>query len=111
MPETSSLTSWIEEREAIRLRRAAGEEAPWTQDSILAEWSFCNARREDDRVTSWIAENWRERHAYNPDLWFATVVARFVNWPDTLAELGWPLPWISEDFKARLGARQQRRCH
>lgn len=43
--------SFAQEREAIRLRRAAGEGAPWTRDPIMADWSFCNVRREDDRVT------------------------------------------------------------
>jgi 5-hmdU DNA kinase-like protein len=88
---------WIEEREAIRLRRA--EPRPWTQDPILAEWSFCNVRREHDRVTRWIATNWREPHADDPDLWFGMAVARFVNWPDTLAELGWPVPWDLAHFE------------
>ena len=73
---------FIFEREEIRLRRAKGEPGPWTDDPILREWSFTNIRREDDRVTKWIAANWRKPHADDPDLWFAMVVARLVNWPD-----------------------------
>ena len=30
------------------------------------------------------------------DLWFAMVIARFVNLPDTLAALGYPVPWDPE---------------
>jgi hypothetical protein len=106
--DTSPLAYFIEERNAIYLRRAAGEPAPWTKDPILQEWSFCNVRREDDRVTRWIAANWREPFADNPDLWFAMVVARFVNWPATLAEIGFPLPWNREHFLAVMAARAAR---
>ena len=99
---------FIGERERIRIRRANGDPPPWTDDPILREWSFCNVRREDDRVTRWIAENWRTPHAADPDLMFVLVIARFVNWPDTLAELGYPVPWDPEHFLAVLSARKQR---
>jgi hypothetical protein len=103
------LLYWIKEREAIRLRRAAGAPPPWTDDRILQAWSFCNVRREDDRVTRWIAKNWREPNAGDPDLWFAMCVARFVNWPHTLVELGYPVPWDRERFVAVITARMARK--
>ena len=89
----NQFVQFIRVREAIRLRRAAGAPPPWTDNQILREWSFCNVRREEDRVTRWIAERWRNPHADDPDLWFAMAVARFVNWPDALAEIGYPVPW------------------
>jgi len=73
------LVAWISEREAIRVRREAGQPKPWTDDPILQEGRFCNIRRENDRVTCWIAQNWREPHADDPELWFAMAVARLVN--------------------------------
>ena len=79
--QVTPLLYFIGERERIRIRRANGEPPPWTDDPILREWSFCNVRREDDRVTRWIAEDWRVPHVDDPDLWFAMVIARFVNWP------------------------------
>ena len=102
---TDSLMYFIAERESIRRRRATGAPPPWTDDPILREWSFCNVRREDDRVTRWIAVNWRQPH---PDLWFAMVVARFINWPETLAEIGFPVPWDRERFLAMMAARKER---
>jgi alpha-glutamyl/putrescinyl thymine pyrophosphorylase clade 1 len=96
--DTTQLLYWIRERQAIRIRRANGEPRPWTQDEILQTWRFCNVRREDDRTTRWISEHWREPHATDLDLWFAMTVARFVNWPDTLAELGFPVPWEPDHF-------------
>jgi alpha-glutamyl/putrescinyl thymine pyrophosphorylase clade 1 len=103
--DTTRLLYWIREREAIRLRRAAGQSRSWTDDPILATWSFTNVRREYDYVTTWIRENWREPHAADQDLFFAMAVARLVNWPDSLAAIGFPLPWNRERFTAALQAR------
>jgi hypothetical protein len=105
---TEKLLYWIAEREQIRIRRASGAPRPWTDDPILAEWSFCNVRREDDRVTRWIATNWRQPHADDPDLWLAMAVARQVNLPDTLAEIGFPLPWVPERFLRVMADRESR---
>jgi hypothetical protein len=104
--DTSSLLYWISEREAIRIRRANGEPPPWTDDKILQQCSFCNVRREADRTTRWIADNWRARRADDPDLWFAMAVARFVNFPDTLAALGYPVPWDPEHFLKVMSGRK-----
>jgi hypothetical protein len=102
----AQLLYWIAEREQIRIRRDGGAPRPWTSDAILAEWSFCQIRREDDRVTKWIATNWREPHADDPDLWFSMAVARLVNLPDALAEIGFPLPWIPERFLRVMADRE-----
>jgi hypothetical protein len=101
--------AFIGEREAIRLRRADGEAWPWTDDPILREWRFCNIRREDDKVTKWLTENWREPNADDVDLWFAMTVARLVNWPDTLNEIGFPVPWSADHFLEVMKAREARR--
>lgn len=42
---------WIFEREAVRLRKEAGEKHPWSIDQIFNLYHFCNVRREDDRGT------------------------------------------------------------
>ena len=86
--------AFVHEREEIRFRRTSGQVLmPFTEDPILQTYKFCNIRREDDRTTVWIRENWREPHRDDPDLFFAMVVARFVNKPTTLAEIGYPVPW------------------
>jgi alpha-glutamyl/putrescinyl thymine pyrophosphorylase clade 1 len=99
---------WITEREAIRKRRAAGQPAPWTTDPILAAYRFCNVWREDDAVTSHIGWTWRDPYRDDPHLWFAMTVARLINWPDTLDELGYPVPWDREHFRRVLCSRMQR---
>lgn len=81
---------FIRAREAVRVARETGKTKPWTRDPILQRYRFCNVRREDDTVTRWIADNWREPYR-NEDLWFMMAVARWVNWPDTLEEIAGPV--------------------
>ena len=101
-----SFTAFIVARHQIYLNRQAGKEKPWTEDPILQQYRFCNVYRELDTVTQWISENWRDPNADHPDLWFAMSVARWVNWPDTLAEIGFPLPWNPKKF---IGALEKRK--
>lgn len=44
------------ERQAIFHRRARGQEAPWTEDPILARFKFCNAYRASDRVSQYLIQ-------------------------------------------------------
>jgi hypothetical protein len=94
------------ERYRIRLKRVAGEPKPWTDDPILLRYRFCNVYREHDTVTDWIRVHWREPQAENPDLWFALAVARLINWPDTLQEIGFPVPWKPARFLKVMAKRQ-----
>jgi hypothetical protein len=98
----------MKERHAIHQRRLQGLPRPWTDDPILHEWRFCNIYRELDRVTEWITKHWRTPYQDHPDLLFAMTVARLVNWPDTLEELGIPLPWDATHFKSILTERANR---
>lgn len=94
-----TLVYWIRERENIRLLKEAGAPRPWTSDPILAAWRFCNVDRCDDTVTRWIFANIIAKHATSPTtLWFNLVIARLVNWPDTLAKLGYYDVWQPEHF-------------
>jgi hypothetical protein len=104
----SRLLHFITERHEIYRRKRRGEPRPWTRDGILRDWRFCNVYRELDTVTEWIAENWRAPNSEHPDLWFAMCVARWINWPDTLAEIGYPLPWQPARVLAVLKARAAR---
>ena len=92
MNPTARVANWINERERIRIRKEAGEVKPWTHDPIFQQYRFCNIRREDDIVTRWIKDNWR-CYAAAPNLWFAMCLSRQINWPATLAEIGFPHHW------------------
>jgi hypothetical protein len=90
MKRLEDLFAFMKERYSITQKKNAGEPKPWTSDEVLQKYRFCNINREDDTVTRWIAKNWRKPNAADPHLWFAMVVARFINWPDTLAEIEYP---------------------
>lgn len=86
---------FVNERENIRRKKERGDKRPWTSDPVLHEFSFCNVRRADDRVTQWIGDwvmNWREK-----DRWFACAVARWFNEPSTLEKL--PIRWDPVAYK------------
>ena len=85
------------ERHNIFIKKEINNEPyPWSTDPILTEYSFCNVYRELDKVTIWIRENWREPYADHRNLPFAMAVARQINWPDTLEEIGFPDIWEPE---------------
>lgn len=93
-----ALRHWVREREAVRVKKDRGEPAPWTDDPIIGKYRFCNVRREDDRVTMWVRDNIREPYADHPQLWFMLAIARWINWPDALAELiATPGAWPSDE--------------
>jgi len=88
------------ERHNIFIRKEINNEPyPWSDDAILTDYSFCNVYRELDRVTIWIRENWREPYADHRNLPFAMAVARQINWPDTLEEIGFPEEWRPQHVK------------
>ena len=107
-PKTD-FNNYMIERHSIYERRAEGQPYPWTEDPILKEYSFCNVYRELDRVTIWIRENWREPYADHPNLPFAMAMARQINWPDTLEEIGFPEHWNPERIKAIMQGRLNRK--
>jgi hypothetical protein len=81
------LAYWIEEREWVRRSKEQDCPKPWSDDAIFQTTYFCNVRREDDRVTRWIRTHWSPDALGWDDYEYAMVVARFLNWPDTLHRL------------------------
>lgn len=104
----NELADFIVERYNIFIARAEEKPKPWTEDAILQQYRFCNVYRELDTVTQWIADEWRTPNWQDPDLWFAMAVARWVNWPDTLNEIGYPVPWDPDHFVERVYDRKTR---
>ncbi len=86
-PRLDEFAAYMKERHRVYLRREAGEKAPWTNDPIIRDGRFCNVFRELDTVTIWVRKNIREAFAHHPDLWFMLCIARYINWPQTLALL------------------------
>lgn len=76
---------FVNERENVRIRRAAGNLPPWTMDQILRDHHFCNIRREDDRGTKAIRKvvtDWDVEEI--ADLPWVYTAARLFNHPITL---------------------------
>lgn len=112
MKHLEDLLFWITEREKIRKLKESGAPRPWTQDPILDKYRFCNVFREDDVVTKWIHENWLNPHRDESSVYFAMVLARMVNYPDTLKEIGYPHAWNGDTqnrFIRVFGERRERR--
>lgn len=94
---TERLAYWINERESIRVKKEGGLPKPWSDDPVFQTVYFCNVHREDDRVTRWIAENWRQYYPH-PNYELAMVMARFINKPSSLLYLGFPEEWDKEEY-------------
>ena len=101
-----ALNEFIVERECIRVKKESGQPWPWTENPIFREYKFCNVRRQDDKTTRWIHNNWSLPHADDPDLWFALVIARrALNWPASMEALGYPVPWNPHNFLSVMNKR------
>jgi hypothetical protein len=87
------LAHWINERYKIFLKREAGDEKPWTDDPVLRKVRFTNVHRENDRVTRWIKDNWRQPYHDHPNIVLGMVLARMVNRPETLQIIRFPTVW------------------
>lgn len=105
-PLLDTFVWYLNERWSIHQKRLKGLPPPWTDDSALQKYRFCQVRREDDRVTRWIHENWLRPHADDPDLWHAIYIARIYR-PEALTIIGWPEPWGLR----RKGALQRARAY
>lgn len=104
--ERFKLNWFINERENVRILKESGDPKPWTNDPVLQQYRFCNVNRNDDTVSKWIYENWIRDNERHPNLPRAILLARLINWPDTLAELGfphvWDPKWVTSVVRSRL---------
>jgi hypothetical protein len=102
----ATLRYWMAEREHIRQLKDVGAAKPWTDDIVLQNYRFCNVHREDDTVTRWLKANWRDPYDGHTNMVGAMAMARLVNWPDTLHELGFPEVWDKDRFVNVIAARR-----
>jgi hypothetical protein len=83
-PLVKELVYWITERENMRVRKEAGGKWPHSTDPVMANNRYTNVRREDDKVTKWLADNWRYPRA---DLTKWMCLARMVNYTPSMEEI------------------------
>lgn len=82
------LLYWIKERYNILQLRRSNFHKPWSDDPVFQTVYFCNVHRENDRVTKWIRKFYSP-HVNDAMFEYNIVLARFLNWPDTLQEVGY----------------------
>lgn len=104
---TQHFFKFVAERQTIWRRRQKSP-FPWTQDPILLQHRFSNIFRELDKTSIWIRINWREPYATHRMLPFALALARRLNWPPTLMELGFPKRWNPVKFYDDMRNRKSR---
>lgn len=99
----SDFVAFIIKREQARLVKE-GKGKPLNPDPIIAQYRFCNVRRNDDRVTKWIHKNLMEPLSEHPNLWFFLVIARIFNNPQTLAafSLNEYIAWRPAQWRKKL---------
>lgn len=78
------LLYWMKERNVVRKAKEAGLSRPWTDDTILQGYRFCNVRRMDDKVSQWLLKNWYDPHFDHPNMLAACCIARHFNKPEVL---------------------------
>ena len=92
------VVEFVGQRELARKNHAAGAKRPYCTDPIINTYRFCNVRREDDKVTRWIKKHWRDPYQGHPNMAGAMLLARLINWPPTLAAIGFPEVWRPGDI-------------
>jgi hypothetical protein len=100
----SDLAYWIVERDLMRERKEYPDnprpewKCGWSDDPHMGLIRYCNVRREDDKVTRWLAKHWRPQHN---SMWELTL-ARMLNHIPTL-EICLPLLQWQDPLKGVLG--------
>lgn len=95
---------WMEERELIRQRRAAGQPAPWTDDAVLRDNYFTNVMREYDRGSVWVQEHITDQYAQHRALPVMLGLARWLGHTPALEAVQraglWPIHGTREELVA-----------
>jgi 5-hmdU DNA kinase, helical domain len=108
-PELETLVYWVIEREAMRRRREAGRALPLSTDNLLANYRFCNANVQDDRVSRAIFDTFTKPYADHPGLIVALSVCRMTNAPEVFeAVRDCLVPFDAERFVAVMTDRAAR---
>ena len=94
--------TFMRKREALRLKKEAGEPWPWTDDDILNTYKFTNVKREHDRTTRWMREHWTGPNEGRPpeEIIFNCALFRYFGTSEFAAALGWQTSWRPEELIA-----------
>lgn len=99
----SRFFAFMTEREAIRLRKEAGQPWPWTQDPILQKYKFTNVHREHDATSRALISEFYEAH-YHDDreiILLNCAIARYFGTIEFMRAIGWQTAFRPEFLKKR----------
>ena len=85
-------------REALRLKKQSGAPWPWSDDPILNTYKFTNVKREHDRTTRWMRDNWTRPYEHRPagEIVFNCALFRYFGTIEFAEAIGWRHVWESE---------------
>ncbi|BEP34281.1 hypothetical protein GmRootV59_12550 [Variovorax sp. V59] len=106
--ELAILVRWMTERDWIRAKKAQGLPRPWTDDALLRDFRWCNVRRMDDRVSVALLDRWYVPDCDQQTALVAALLARLVNWPDSLLAITGGRTFGLADLPGARGALAQR---
>jgi hypothetical protein len=101
------LLYWIQTRNQIRLKKELGLAKPWSDDVTFQTTYFCNVRREHDTVTKFI-RNYYSSEVSSPWFLYNIIFSRFINWPDTLNDIGFLRSHDPDNLIQELGSLAER---
>jgi len=107
----------MKERESIRFLKEAGSPWPWTQDEILRTYKFTNVKREHDRTTRWMRDNWTKPNAnrHSAEILFNCALFRYFGTTEFAQAIGWQTEFgsaavrsdIKQIARERLSSKQR----
>jgi hypothetical protein len=98
--QVGAFYAFMQEREAIRLRKEAGLPRPWTDDPILSKYKFTNVKRDHDRTTTVLREEFYPKKAWGQwtrhelqTLFLNCAIARYFGTYEFCLALGYQEEW------------------
>lgn len=102
MDTKQELMYWISERLNIHNKKdILDEPKPWSNDPVFQKTYFCNVHREDDKVTKFI-RNMYNPYVDDPMFEYNMILARFINFPNTLEGLGYVVSHRANELREYL---------
>jgi hypothetical protein len=101
--------TFMRERESIRMKRAAASPPPWTDDPILQKYKFTNVKREHDRTSRLLREEFYSRHTDDDPavVLLNCAIARYFGTIEFMRAVGWQRNFNPEKLRRIANTRAQ----
>lgn len=102
--------AFMRERESIRLKKATGKPWPWTKDKILQTYSFTNVKREHDKTSRLLIEEFYKPHYDAPreQILLNCAIARYFGTIEFMRAVGWQ-EWFDPEHLRTIAHRRMMR--